>query len=212
MCKHLVEECGTILQFFDVDFFDRGADEFLAAVFGCLNTLVFGASLVDGFGLLHFYHRCIFGDLVIPQAKGLRDGKQHTVVVNLIGRVGLDNAYNMVDTVCSVVGDGLEYIEKLLFQGKKAVVVWLADNGWLGAKSILEKLRDIQCGTHSFFLGANCCLKSTKMMASRAKALAVASWAFSSAMETFVNPMADTTVEMHFTVKAVSSSNFNSID
>ena len=75
MCKHLVEECGTILQFFDVDFFDRGADEFLAAVFGCLNTLVFGASLVDGFGLLHFYHRCIFGDLVIPQAKVLRDGK-----------------------------------------------------------------------------------------------------------------------------------------
>ncbi len=34
----------------------------------------------------------------------------------------------------------------------------------------------------------------------------------SSAIETFVNPMADATAEMHFTVKAVSSSNFNSID
>jgi hypothetical protein len=40
------------------------------------------------------------------------------------------------------------------------------------------------------------------MMASRTKAFAIASWAFSSAIETFVNPMEDATAEMHFTVKA----------
>ena len=39
------------------------------------------------------------------------------------------------------------------------------------------------------------------MMASRTKALAIASWAFSSTIENFVNPMADTKAEMHFTVK-----------
>jgi hypothetical protein len=50
------------------------------------------------------------------------------------------------------------------------------------------------------------------MMASRTKAFARASWVFSSAIETFVNPMADATAKMHFTVKAVPSSNFNSID
>lgn len=48
-----------------------------------------------------------------------------------------------------------------------------------------------------------------KMIASKTKALAIASWAFSSAIETFVNPMADSAAKMHFTVKAVSSSNFN---
>ena len=47
-------------------------------------------------------------------------------------------------------------------------------------------------------------------MVSRTKALAIASWTFQSAVETFVNPTADATVEMHFTVKAVLSSNFNS--
>jgi hypothetical protein len=49
------------------------------------------------------------------------------------------------------------------------------------------------------------------MMARRTKALAIANWAFLSAMETFVNPRAHATVEMHFTVKAVSSSNISSI-
>ena len=53
-------------------------------------------------------------------------------------------------------------------------------------------------GTHSFFLGVYRWPKSTKMMASKTKAFAIASWAFSSAMETFVNPMADATAEMHF--------------
>ena len=49
------------------------------------------------------------------------------------------------------------------------------------------------------------------MMASTTKVLVIASWMFSSAIENFVNPMADATAEIHFTVKAVSSSNFNSI-
>ena len=35
-CFHLVEECGTILEFVDVDFFNRSTDEFLATIFGCL--------------------------------------------------------------------------------------------------------------------------------------------------------------------------------
>ena len=72
----LVEECGAIIEFSDVDFFDCGVDELLATVFGSLpNTIVFSASLVDGLGLLHFYHCCFCGNLVIPQAKALRDGK-----------------------------------------------------------------------------------------------------------------------------------------
>jgi hypothetical protein len=67
LCIYLVKVCGTIFKFVDVDFFDRGADEFLAAVFGCLpNTIVFSASLVGGFGFFQFYHRCIFGNFVIP--------------------------------------------------------------------------------------------------------------------------------------------------
>ena len=62
--------------FIAVDLFDRGADEFLAAVFGCFpNTIVFSTSLVDGFGFFQFYHHHVFGDLVIPQAKALRDRK-----------------------------------------------------------------------------------------------------------------------------------------
>ncbi len=50
-------------------------------------------------------------------------------------------------------------------------------------------------------------------MARRAKAVASTSWAFSSAMETFVfvRPRAHATAVMHFTVKAVSSSNVSSI-
>ena len=59
-------------------------------------------------------------------------------------------------------------------------------------------------------MGAGHCPKSTKLMARRTKALAIA-WAFSSVMETFVKPRAHATAEMHYTVKAVSSSNFSSI-
>ena len=53
-CIHFVKNCGAILEFIGVDFFNRSADEFLAAVFGCLlNTIVFSASLVDGFGFFN---------------------------------------------------------------------------------------------------------------------------------------------------------------
>ena len=118
----------------------------------------------------------------------------------------------MVDTVHSVLGDSLKYIEELLFQGMEVVIVWLANDDRLGVENILEKLCKVRCGTHSFFLGAYHWPKSTKMIATRTKAMAIASWAFPSAMETFVNPTADATAEMHFTVKAVSSLNFNSIN
>ncbi len=55
----------------------------------------------------------------------------------------------------------------------------------------------------SLLLGARHCPKSMEMMARRTKELAIASWAFLRAMETFVNPRAHATAEMHFTVKAV---------
>ena len=72
LCEHLVEECGVVLEFVDVDFFGCGTDELLAAIFGSLsNARVFSVSLVDDLGLLHFHHRCIFGNLVIPQANAL---------------------------------------------------------------------------------------------------------------------------------------------
>jgi hypothetical protein len=137
-CIYLVKERGTIFKFVDVDFFDRGADEFLAAIFGCLlNTIVFSASLVDGFGFFQFYHRRVFGNFVVPQAKVFWDRKCNSIVVCLIGCVGLDNPDNMVDTIRSVVGNGLKYVEELFFQGKKVVVVWLANVGRLGVESIL---------------------------------------------------------------------------
>jgi hypothetical protein len=66
-------------------------------------------------------------------------------------------------------------------------------------------------GNSFLFLGCVSLAEKHKDDKSKTKAFAIASWAFSSAMETFVNPMADATAEMHFTVMAVSSSNFNSI-
>jgi len=78
LCIHFVKKCGAILEleFIYVDFFNRSADEFLAAIFGYLpNTIVFSASLVDGFGFFQFYHCRVFGNLVIPQAKALLDRK-----------------------------------------------------------------------------------------------------------------------------------------
>ncbi len=137
-CIYLVKERGTIFKFVDVDFFDRSVDEFLAAIFGCLSTtIVFSASLVDGFGFFQFYHRRVFGNFVIPQAKAFWDRKCNSVVVCLIGCVGLDNADDMVDTIPSVVRNGLKYVKELFFQSKKVFVVWLANDGWLGVKSIL---------------------------------------------------------------------------
>jgi hypothetical protein len=49
------------------------------------------------------------------------------------------------------------------------------------------------------------------MMVRRTKELAIASWEFSSVMETFMRLRVQATVETHFTVKAVSSSNVTSI-
>ena len=74
-------------------------------------------------------------------------------MISLIGCAGLDDANDMVDVIRSVVGNGLKYIEELLFQGKEVVVVWLANDGRLGVESILQKLQDVRWGTHSFFLG-----------------------------------------------------------
>ena len=36
-------------------------------------------------------------------------------MVGLIGCVGLDNANGMVDTIRSVIGNGLKYVEELFF-------------------------------------------------------------------------------------------------
>ncbi len=137
-CVHLVEECGTILEFVDVNFFNRSTNEFLATVFGCLpKTIVFSTSLVHGFGFFQFHHSPIFVDLVVPQAEALRDRKCVSVVVGLIGCLGLDDSNDMVDSIRSVIGDGLKYVKELLFQRKKVIIVWLAKDGQLSVESIL---------------------------------------------------------------------------
>ncbi len=85
-CKNLVKDCGAILEFVDVHLFHHGADKLFAAVLSRFpNSVVFGASFVDGFGLLHSHHCWVFGNLVIPEAKALRDGKYGIVVVGCVG-------------------------------------------------------------------------------------------------------------------------------
>jgi len=75
-CKDLIEERGAILEFLDVHLLHCGADELLAAVLSCLpDFVVFGASFVDGLGLLHLDYCCIFCNLVVPEAKAFGDGK-----------------------------------------------------------------------------------------------------------------------------------------
>jgi hypothetical protein len=82
----LVEEHGAMLEFVDVHLLHCDTDEILAATLSCLpNFIVYGASFMDGFGLLHFHHCRVFGNLVIPEAKVLRDGKYGTVVVSHVG-------------------------------------------------------------------------------------------------------------------------------
>jgi len=123
-CIHLVEVCGTILEFVDVDFFNHITDRFLATVFGCLpKTIVFSTSLVHGFSFFQFHHSHIFVDLVVPLAKALRDRKCISVVVGLIGCVGLDDSDDMVDSIRSVIGNSLKYVKELLFQRKKVIIV-----------------------------------------------------------------------------------------
>jgi hypothetical protein len=94
-------------------------------------------SLVHGFGFFQFHHSRIFVNLVIPQAQALRDRKCVSVVVSLIGCVGLDDSDDMLDSIRSVVGNGLKYIKELIFQRKKVIIVWLANDGRLGVESIL---------------------------------------------------------------------------
>ena len=44
----------------------------------------------------------------------------------------MDNANKMVDTIRSVKGNGLEYVEELFFQGKEVIVVgWPTMVGWV---------------------------------------------------------------------------------
>ncbi len=76
-----------------------------------------------------FYHHCAFGNFVVLQAKAFWDRKCNSVVVCLIGCVGLDNADNMVDTICSVIGNRLKYIKEFFLRGKEVIVVWLANDG-----------------------------------------------------------------------------------
>ncbi len=45
--------------------------------------------------------------------------------------------------VSPVLGDGLQNIEELFLQGKKVIIIRLANDGGLGVQSILEELRDI---------------------------------------------------------------------
>jgi hypothetical protein len=72
LCIYLVKEGGTIFKFVDVDFFDRGADEFLAAVFGCLpNTIVFSMSLVDGFGFFSILPPLRLWQFCRPTSQGI---------------------------------------------------------------------------------------------------------------------------------------------
>ncbi len=78
----LVEEHGAVREFIDVHLFHWGVDELLVAVLSCLpNFVVYGASFVDGFGLLHFHHCHVLGNLVIPEAKAFGDGKCDAGVV-----------------------------------------------------------------------------------------------------------------------------------
>jgi hypothetical protein len=45
----------------------------------------------------------------------------------------------MMKPVSPVIGDGLQDVKKLLLQGKKVVIIWLANDGRLGVQSILEE-------------------------------------------------------------------------
>ncbi len=100
MRKYLVEEHGAILEFVDVHLLHHGADELFAAILSCLsNSVVFGVSFVDGFGLLYLHDSFVFGNLVIPEAKVLGVGKCGTIVVGHVGQLCLNNPYNMMKPI-----------------------------------------------------------------------------------------------------------------
>ncbi len=131
--KNLVEECGAILELIDVHLFHCGTNELLAAVLSCLpNFVVFGASLVDGFGLLHRACCCILGNLVIPEAKAFGNGECAAFVVSHVGELCLHNPYDRIKSINPVIGDGLQDVKEhfLLYQ-----VIFLVLYCWfLGGK------------------------------------------------------------------------------
>jgi hypothetical protein len=135
---------GAIFKLVDVHLLHRGADELFEAILSQFpNAVVFGAIFVDGFGLFHFHHCCIFGNLVIPEAKVLWDGKCGTAVVGHVGRLCLNNSKDRKKPISLVLGDGLENIKEPFLQGKEVVIIWLANDGQLGVKSIVKELCDI---------------------------------------------------------------------
>jgi hypothetical protein len=143
--KDLVEEFGAIFEFVDVHLFRCSVDELLAAILSCLqNFIVFGTNFVDGLGLLHLGYCCIFGDLVIPEAKAVGDGKCAAFVVCHVGGLHLHNPYNMMKSISPVIGDGLQDVKELFLQSKKVVIIWLANDGRLGVQSILEELCNVR--------------------------------------------------------------------
>ncbi len=160
--KDLVEECNAILEFVDVHLFHCDANKLLAVALSCFpNFVVFGVSFVDGLGLLHFDYCCIFGNLVIPEAKAFGNGECAVFVVCHVGGLCLHNPYNMMKSISPVIGDGLQDLKELFLQSKKDVIIWLANDGRLGVQSILEELCNL-CRQHHYFVGVGCCLKSTK--------------------------------------------------
>jgi hypothetical protein len=99
---------------------------------------------MDRFGLFHFHHCHICGNLVISEAKVLRDGKCSSVVVGHVGQLCLNNPKNTMKPISPVAGDGSQNVNKLFLQDIKAIIIWLANNGWLGVQSILKQLCDIR--------------------------------------------------------------------
>ncbi len=143
--KDLVEECGAILEFVDLHLFHCSANELLAAILSCLPIfVVFGASFVSGLGLFHLDYCCIFGNLVVPEAKAFGNGKCTAFVVCHVGGLRLHNPYDMMKSIRPVIGDGLQEVKELFLQSKKVVIIWLANDGRLGVQSILEELRDFR--------------------------------------------------------------------
>jgi hypothetical protein len=68
----LVEECCAILEFVDVHFFHCSANKLLAAILSCLpDFVIFGASFVDGLGLLHLDYCHIFLQSCCPRGQGI---------------------------------------------------------------------------------------------------------------------------------------------
>jgi hypothetical protein len=50
----------------------------------------------------------------------------------------------MMKPISPVIVDGLQNFKELFLQGKKVVIIWLADDGRLGVQSILKELWDIR--------------------------------------------------------------------